>query len=189
MDPKKALRKAYKLKRKKLGESRRKKLSAQICENVLAFLDDRPYLKHIHLYLPIAPLFEVDIFPLVPVLLDREKTVYTSVTDFDREGMHTVKIEKDTKISMSQMGIPEPVMVENTGNDEIQVVFVPLLAYDLKGNRLGYGKGYYDRFLAGLSKEVFKVGLSYFPPEKQIEVEPHDIPLDICISPDHQYTF
>ncbi len=189
MDPKAALRKAYKLKRKGLGDAQRKVLSQQIGERVLLFLDQNPELKHLHLFLPISRLFEVDTFPLVKALLDLDKTVYTSVSDFDQKDMRTVEIKKETIFSQGQMGIPEPVMVESTGNDEIQVVFVPLLAYDLKGNRIGYGKGFYDRFLDGLSQEVVKIGLSFFPPEKQITVDPHDVSLDRCITPDQNYTF
>ena len=69
------------------------------------------------------------------------------------------------------------------------MVFVPLLAYDKQGNRLGYGKGFYDRFLAQCKSEVIKIGLSFFAAEDEIPHSDTDIPLDYCISPEHTYKF
>ena len=80
----------------------------------------------------------------------------------------------------------ESVRVTTT---KIQVVFVPLLAYDKSGHRLGFGKGFYDRFLASLEQPVLKLGLSFFAPEEVITVESHDIPLDFCITPEQILKF
>jgi 5-formyltetrahydrofolate cyclo-ligase len=67
---------------------------------------------------------------------------------------------------------------------------VPLLAYDLKGNRVGYGKGYYDRFLAECRPDALKIGFSYFEPEEQInDTEDFDIPLNYCVTPHRCYEF
>jgi 5-formyltetrahydrofolate cyclo-ligase len=71
----------------------------------------------------------------------------------------------------------------------VQVVLVPLLAYDGKGNRLGFGKGHYDTFLGSLPHSVIKIGLSFFPPEDTLPVEPHDIPLNYCITPEQVWAF
>ena len=72
---------------------------------------------------------------------------------------------------------------------KLQVVFVPLLAYDFYGNRVGYGKGYYDKFLAKCGEKCLKIGLSFFTPEKKILVSPIDIKIDLCVTPKKIYNF
>jgi 5-formyltetrahydrofolate cyclo-ligase len=67
---------------------------------------------------------------------------------------------------------------------KIDVVFVPLLAFDKNGNRVGYGKGFYDNFLAKCREDVIKIGLSFFEPEEIIDdVFKTDIRLDYCVTP------
>ena len=66
----------------------------------------------------------------------------------------------------------------------------PLLIFDNQGHRVGYGKGYYDRFLVKCSRETIKVGLSYFNPIERIEdIQIHDIPIDYGITRDRIYRF
>ncbi|HEX8461529.1 MAG TPA: 5-formyltetrahydrofolate cyclo-ligase, partial [Segetibacter sp.] len=73
---------------------------------------------------------------------------------------------------------------------EIDLVFVPLLAYDKRGYRVGYGKGFYDRYLSLCKPEVLKVGFSYFGPEESIDdTHQFDVPLNYCITPDNIYEF
>ena len=69
-------------------------------------------------------------------------------------------------------------------------MFVPLLAYDKLGNRVGYGKVFYDQFLSECSPETLKIGLSFFEPEEQInDVFENDIQLDYCVSPHTIFKF
>ena len=69
--------------------------------------------------------------------------------------------------------------------EELDLIFVPLLAYDKKGHRVGYGKGYYDRFLKECKDDCIKIGFSFFEPEDSIEgVNRHDVKLDYCITPE-----
>jgi 5-formyltetrahydrofolate cyclo-ligase len=73
---------------------------------------------------------------------------------------------------------------------KIDVVFVPLLAFDTKGNRAGYGKGFYDNFLSKCKPEVIKVGLSFFEPEDLIaDCDHNDVRLDFCVTPLKIYGF
>jgi len=70
------------------------------------------------------------------------------------------------------------------------VVFVPLLAFDKSGNRVGYGKGFYDNFLAKCNPETLKIGLSFFEIEEEIlDINPKDIRLNLCITPQKTYNF
>ena len=69
-------------------------------------------------------------------------------------------------------------------------MFIPLLAFDVCGNRVGYGKGFYDDFLKNCSKDTVKIGLSFFEAETVIhDVELHDVRLDYCVTPNKSYTF
>jgi 5-formyltetrahydrofolate cyclo-ligase len=89
----------------------------------------------------------------------------------------------DWGISELEEGVPTPI-------EKIDMVIVPLLAFDQSGHRIGFGKGYYDKFLAKCRKDARKVGLSFFPPELQIKgLESHDIALDCCITPYRMYNF
>jgi 5-formyltetrahydrofolate cyclo-ligase len=96
----------------------------------------------------------------------------------------------NTKFRKNAYNIPEPVDGIEVPVSKIDVVFVPLLAYDEKGNRVGYGKGFYDAFLSKCKPETIKIGLSFFSPEFQIkDVTSDDIKLDFCVTPDSVYTF
>ena len=95
-----------------------------------------------------------------------------------------------TQITKNAFGIPEPLEGVRIKEDEIEVVFIPLLAYDKKGNRLGYGKGFYDRFLSKCLPQTIKIGLSFFSPTNTlIDTHPNDISLDYVISPKQVYRF
>jgi len=66
----------------------------------------------------------------------------------------------------------------------IDAVLIPLLAFDNQGFRVGYGGGFYDRFLPACRPEALKVGLSFFDPVDVIEdKDQYDIPMDYCVTP------
>ena len=70
------------------------------------------------------------------------------------------------------------------------MVLVPLLCFDESGHRVGYGKGFYDRFLTKCRPDTQKVGLSYFPPVKEItDADSFDIRLDLCLTPEKVWRF
>lgn len=70
------------------------------------------------------------------------------------------------------------------------MVLIPLLAFDKKGYRVGYGKGFYDRFLADCRPDVVKVGLSVFEPIDEIaDLNEFDIKMDFCITPNRVWQF
>lgn len=184
MQSKNDLRKEYKLKRRQLDAASREALSAKIKLHFLEYLATHRGIEHIHIFLPINRLNEINTWPLIETLLQQNKSVYTSVSDLKNRDMMTVQLGVDQGLSFDSYGIPVPAAAHATDESLIQVVVIPLLAYDLKGQRLGYGMGFYDKFLSRLSKEVVKAGISFFPPEEKIPSEPHDVPLDFCIQPE-----
>lgn len=104
--------------------------------------------------------------------------------------MQSIVVKDDTMFELNRFGIPEPVDGLPMFPEEIDLVLIPLLAYDKKGHRVGYGKGYYDRFLKECKDDCIKIGFSFFEPEEGIQgVNRNDVKLDYCITPERIYSF
>lgn len=102
----------------------------------------------------------------------------------------SVIVDDDTVFKTNKYGIEEPVEGIDMFPSEIDLVIVPLLSFDKKGNRVGYGKGYYDRFLKRCRKDCLKIGFSYFDPIDQVDdLNKFDVKLDYGITPDAIYQF
>lgn len=92
--------------------------------------------------------------------------------------------------SFNKYNIAEPASGKPCDPLMIDCVFVPLLAFDVKGYRVGYGKGYYDRFFSRCRKDVLKIGFSFFEAEQSIDdIDQFDVPLNYCITPMRTYEF
>jgi 5-formyltetrahydrofolate cyclo-ligase len=142
-----------------------------------------------HLFLSIPEKKEVDTSFLLTVLQGKDKNIVLPSVKGNRSLDHTLLTDA-TEIKMSSLGIPEPVSGLSVEPEVLDVIFVPLLGFDFGGNRLGYGGGYYDRFLAQCRPDAKKIGLSFFGPHTQIpNIEETDIPLDGCVTPEQYYTF
>jgi 5-formyltetrahydrofolate cyclo-ligase len=110
--------------------------------------------------------------------------------DVRSAAMVAVEVQAATKFTINAYGIPEPEGGDEILPELIDLVLVPLLCFDELGNRVGYGKGYYDRFLAKCRKDCIKIGFSYFAPIDSIEdLNEFDIPLDYGISPEAIHEF
>jgi 5-formyltetrahydrofolate cyclo-ligase len=108
----------------------------------------------------------------------------------DTNNLQHFLYDEYTIFKMNKWGIPEPVNGVEKNAKEIDMVLVPLLAFDLAGHRVGYGKGYYDRFLASCRPDCIKTGLSFFPAADKItDTNTFDIAMDYCITPDKIYEF
>ena len=104
--------------------------------------------------------------------------------------MEAIMWSKDMPTRINEWGIKEPLSDIYIEPEKIDTVIVPLICFDKSGHRIGFGKGYYDRFLERCSKEVKTIGLSYFEPVYKItNIEITDIPLDIVITPKKTYRF
>lgn len=185
---KKELRIKYKALRELLSENDLEEKSMAI-SNQLIQMDiwSRTYY---HIFLPIVKHKEVDTEFILHILAGKDKEVVISKSDFESRIMTHFLLTDNTKIKITQYDIPEPVDGIEVPNSKIDVVFVPLLAFDIKGNRIGYGKGFYDKFLSECKPETLKIGLSFFEAEDQIEdVFETDIRLDFCVTPEKAYQF
>ena len=185
---KKELRSKYKALRAGLSQEDIEERSLAIA-NQIARMDiwDKLYY---HIFLPINEHKEVDTEFLLQVLAGKDKEIVVSKSDFETRKMTHFLLTDNTKFQKNEYNIPEPVDGIEVPADKIDVVFVPLLAFDTKGHRAGYGKGFYDIFLSGCKKDVLKIGLSFFDAEEEItDVFENDVRLDFCVTPNTVYRF
>jgi 5-formyltetrahydrofolate cyclo-ligase len=185
---KKELRLKYKVLRKALDEKSIEENSLAIANLVLKLpIWNQTYF---HVFLPIESQKEVNTEMLLHLISGKDKEIVLSKSDFTTRKMSHFLLTDSTKMKVNDYGIPEPLDGIEVPVHKIDVVFVPLLAYDTLGNRVGYGKGFYDTFLSECKPDVLKIGLSFFEPENIIEdLNQNDIKLDICINPSHIYRF
>lgn len=185
---KKELRLQYKNLRKQLSESDIEEKSLAIANNLIEMaIWDKTYY---HVFLPIVELKEVDTEFILHLLSGKDKEIVIAKSDFETREMTHFLLTDNTKIKKNEYNIPEPVSGLQVPTQNIEVVFVPLLAFDVFGNRIGYGKGFYDKFLADCKPETIKIGLSFFESVDLIDdVFESDVKLDYCVTPEKVYTF
>ena len=181
---KQGLRKLYLEKRKALSEGEYAHLNLSLYHQFFIAVD-LSFIKVIHIFLPITSKREVDTWPIIERIrreyphvrfsIPRVNTQTEELENFFFEGLH--------QLSTNAWGIQEPKQGVPTEPSKIDMVLVPLLAFDLQGNRLGYGKGYYDKFLQQCRSDVKKIGLSLFQPEELIPSETYDVKLDAALTP------
>lgn len=145
---------------------------------------------YFHIFLSITENKEVDTLPLITLLQGKDKQiVIPKITK--KNTMESYLLTDGTVFKKNAWKIPEPVDGIVLPPTKIEVVFLPLLAFDLKGNRVGYGKGHYDAFLQNCRKETLKIGLSLFEAEDDLILDTYekDVKLNYCITPHKIYTF
>ena len=179
---KQELRKIYLGKREKLSESEYDRLCRMIIENLFN-KGNIASVSTLHTYLAVVEKKEPDTWPLLD-RLKREsphiriavpKMVGNELEHYYYEGLH--------QLDQNSFGIFEPTHGTHTDLDRIDTVVVPLLVADKEGNRLGYGRGFYDRFLSQLSPSCRKIGLSLFNLEDKVPTDEWDVKLDLMITP------
>jgi len=182
------LRKLYKLKRNALNADAVEDLSFEIANRLLNLpIWDKSYY---HVFLSIQEFKEVNTELILNILSGKDKHIVISKSDFKTLEMTHFLLTDSTVIKIGHFNIPEPVDGIEISTEKIEVVFVPLLAFDKQGHRVGYGKGFYDVFLKNCSPKTIKIGLSFFEAEEVIEdSNEHDMKLDFCISPNQVYSF
>lgn len=190
---KKTLRKEIKVKRQALAEAEVRDMSKNLFElwrNEFSLND----VRNLHLFLSIVSRKEVDTSGFLEFIWREYPHIRTAVPVVEKSGdalLH-LQIEASTVLISSSWGIPEPVQPGTTVSpSDLDVILIPMLAFDLSGNRLGYGKGHYDRFLSQTRPECLKIGLC-FELGKSINGlphGPHDVPLDFVVTEKAIYRF
>ena len=185
---KKDLRLKYKNLRQAMAEEAIEDDSLAIANNLLRLdIWDKTYY---HLFLTMEEQREVHTDCILHLLAGKDKEVVVSRSDFEAMKMLHYLLTDNTRLVKNIYGIPEPADGLEVPAHKIDVVFVPLLAFDNNGHRVGYGKGFYDRFLNECREDVITVGLSFFEAEEEpIEANATDVPLDYCVTPLKVYKF
>jgi 5-formyltetrahydrofolate cyclo-ligase len=109
--------------------------------------------------------------------------------DTETDTMKSYIIHEGSFFEKNRYGISEPVGGIRIFPEDIKMMFVPLLAFDTNGNRVGYGKGYYDKFIKLCAPSMIKIGFSFFDPVVIDDVSAIDEKLDFCITPERIYEF
>lgn len=151
-----------------------------------------PFIHTLLSYWPIEENKEPNTHLITEFLKFRNPELITAypLSDFESITMTAIQTDVDTPFTKTNLNIYEPAHGEVCAPDQLDMVFVPLLAFDKKGFRVGYGKGFYDKYLSLCREECIKVGFSYFDVlEKEIEHHEFDVPLDLCITPQTVYVF
>jgi len=187
---KKELRNIYNLRRNQLTHSQKEKL-----DDLILIQFQQLSLPHINTLLSFWPMTgknEINTHIITDFIFFRNPGLQLAypVTDFSVCKMKAILTDDNTEFLQNEYSIPEPISGEELPPEEIDAILIPLLAFDERGYRVGYGKGFYDRFLSKCSKDIIKIGLSYFEPIDVIDdVDSNDIRMNYCITPDLIYQF
>lgn len=181
------LRKKYIQKRKTLSADEVLLLSEKIFQNFLHYF--KPYRgQKVHIFIPIAERKEINTEIFIQYFLKQDIRVFVPKIVADK--LINIEISGSTEFKTNHWGISEPVADEDSGESYFHYVITPLLYCDEKGNRVGYGKGFYDAFFTAISPESKKIGVNYFGPDESInDVWENDIPLDYLVTPDDVLSF
>ena len=187
---KQELRKMYLEKRQQLSEPEYETLNQALLKQFKAL--DFSGIKAVHIFLPMLRTKEPDTWLLVNYL----KTKHPSIkrifpkADFKQKKLINFVDDEQLVIAENKFGIPEPISGNQFYTDKNSIVIVPLLAFDLQGNRVGYGGGFYDRFLAECEAGTQFIGLSFFEPVDLIkDADELDVKLHQCIAPYQLWKF
>lgn len=185
------LRKIYLARQKNISPPDRSAQSLIVADAFFARFD-LSGVKYLHSFLPIEKFNEIDTrlilnkiwrdFPAVTTLVPR--------VDLKTFEMESLVYRPETELVQNSWQIHEPVHDETIAPAEIDAVLVPLLCFDRRGYRVGYGKGFYDRFLSRCRPDCQKIGLNYFAPVERItDADDFDAALNYCITPGGIYDF
>ncbi|HOS81486.1 MAG TPA: 5-formyltetrahydrofolate cyclo-ligase [Methanolinea sp.] len=161
-----------------IPEEKRKEYSCTICNRVVSLLDGQdPVL----VYVSKPP--EVETIPLITTLFSRKTSVVVPIIEREERTLRLSFLRDPSHLSISTFSVPEPIGHEFPADPgSIHVAIVPLIAYDRNGHRLGYGAGYYDRFLSR-NPHMFKIGIGFSCQEvDQIPADSRDVSMDVIVT-------
>ncbi len=182
------LRKYIKSNRKKTSREDVKLFSDAIIQHLLGEFDWKDRL--VNLFLPIQKHNEIDLNPLKVKIEGLGGQVCINRSDFETFELTPILWDEKLILQENKFGIPEPINGKALKLQDIDIVLVPLLAFTIEGHRLGYGKGFYDRFLSKTRPSCIHIGICHSDVPHQIDdISEKDIALGYLISPEGLRTF
>ncbi|SCJ98257.1 5-formyltetrahydrofolate cyclo-ligase family protein [uncultured Clostridium sp.] len=145
------------------------------------------YKKSKRIFIYVSYKNEVDTKEIIYYSLKNGKTIYVPKINIEDKTMKAIRIHSLNELYVNKYGILEPNIVDKSCSElDFDLIIIPGIAFDMKGNRIGYGGGYYDKYLSGLECKIDKVALAYeFQVIDNIVIEKHDIKVD-CVITDKQ---
>ena len=181
------LRKLYLEKRQTFSTEEIEDYSKVIFENFLKYFD-LSEVRKVHCFLPIKKFNEINTFHLIEYFWKNNIEVY--VPKIIGEEMISVKFDRTTELDENSWGILEPKSNTDKPENNFDLVITPLVYCDRNGNRIGYGKGFYDKFFKKINLNVLKIGLNIFTPIQEIsDVSANDMKLDYLVLPTEILSF
>lgn len=183
------VRKTFLEKRRNLSKENLISFEKRVIDKTISLLNEiKPTT--IHCFLSIKNKNEINTQPIIDFCFSNNIRVVVPKSDFNTRNMISIELSKESKIVVNQYNIPEPINGNEIASNEISLVITPLLGFDLKGFRVGYGKGFYDNFFRECNPNIVKVGISLFEAITTIEdSESHDVKLSHCITPSSIHLF
>ncbi len=186
---KEELRKIYLAKRSALSFTEHSQLSQRLCDQFFSTVD-LSRISVLHIYLPIEAKHEPDTWLIIKRIRKEFPTIRISIPKVNGIDLENIYFEELLLLEKGPWDILEPSQGTFTPPEKIDLVIVPLLTFDRQGHRIGYGKGYYDRFLKTCRPNCIKIGLSFFDPEPIIEEKSvNDVSLNACLTPEQCFRF
>jgi len=185
------LRKIYLAKQKSFSMFERKQKSEQIADEFFANFN-LSKINFLHCFLPIERTNEIDTKPTFQKIWREFPRIETLVprVNFQTDEIENLKFTSETKLVKNTWEVSEPAHDETVETEKIDLILIPLLCFDTRGFRVGYGRGFYDRFLKNCRADCLKIGLSYFAPvEKILDAQDFDVSLDVCVTPEKVWWF
>ena len=179
------LRQLYLSKQKTISREDRVSMSERIAFQFSSNFD-LTGVRNLHCFIPIEKFNEVNTRPIFELLWRDHPQVVTLVprVDFQSNGLISLKFTPETELVRNTWEIDEPSHNEFVEPEQIDMVLVPGLCFDQEGHRVGYGKGFYDRFLKTCREDCVTIGLSHFEPVEKIDdVHEGDVRLDAVVTP------
>lgn len=181
---KKEMRSLYLNRRANIDKRKKKILNHVITNNIIEIVD-RNNINNIMSY--VSTNSEVHTHQIIHYLLQKGKIISAPYTIKKHKKILPIRINNFSELKKGTYNILEPqYKIENIMDyRKIELVIIPGLAFDLKGNRIGYGGGFYDSFLNKLSKNTIKLALAYdvqLLKNDIIDTEAHDISVDYILT-------
>ena len=185
----------YKRKIREIFISRRNLINSKILEDSSIQIANQSlklkiwHFTNYHIFFPIEKNNEVNTKHIIQIIQGKDKNVIVPKIK-DNINLKNYLLTDSTLFVKNSYGISEPQSGIEVNPIDFDLIFIPLIAFDQMGYRVGYGKGYYDKMLSQCSKNALKVGLSLFDPINKIQdISTYDVRMDYCITPDQIYKF